>query len=133
MFNMFKKKQDKKSDFELEDDEDDQPDSGLVQSLQLHLSRMIVYAESADPKLQREVSCSSIMAEGVVDGEILAFEKSNLYTYSLLPVIILILCYHCHIDVDRLLRVCLLVTNYLLLIHSLCSDYLAPYEIKQQS
>ena len=61
MFNIFKKKQEKKSDFELEDDEDDQPDSGYVQSLQLHLSRMIVYAESADPKLQREVSSPSII------------------------------------------------------------------------
>ena len=70
MFNIFKKKQEKKSDFELEDDEDDQPDSGYVQSLQLHLSRMIVYAESADPKLQREVSSPSIIrTEGVLDTE----------------------------------------------------------------
>jgi hypothetical protein len=56
MFNLFKKKQDKKSDFELEDDEDSQQDSGLVKSLQLHLSRLIAYAESADIILQREVA-----------------------------------------------------------------------------
>ena len=56
MFNLFKKRQDKKSDFELEDDDDDQPDSSLIEGLRLHLSRMIVYAESADVKLQREVS-----------------------------------------------------------------------------
>ena len=56
MFNMFKKKQDKKSDFELEDDDDEPAESPLLKNLQLHLSRMIVYAESADIKLQREVS-----------------------------------------------------------------------------
>ena len=53
---MFKKKQDKKSDFELEDDDDEPAESPLLKNLQLHLSRMIVYAESADIKLQREVS-----------------------------------------------------------------------------
>jgi hypothetical protein len=54
MFSFFKKKQEKKSDFELEDD-DEQQDEGLVNSLKLHLSRLIAYAESADIKLQREV------------------------------------------------------------------------------
>lgn len=55
MFSMFRKKQDKKSDFELEDDDDAAVDSEFVKSLQLNLSRLIVYAESADVVLQREV------------------------------------------------------------------------------
>ena len=46
--------QEKKSDFKIEDDDEDD-DSGLVQSLQINLSRLIVYAESADVQLQREV------------------------------------------------------------------------------
>ncbi len=54
MFQFLKKKQEKKSDFELEDDDEPQ-DGGLVNSLKLHLSRLIAYAESADIKLQREV------------------------------------------------------------------------------
>ena len=91
MFNIFKKKQEKKSDFELEDDEDDQPDSGYVQSLQLHLSRMIVYAESADPKLQREVSCSSIVwMEGVIDIEDHTIHKWTEDTSALPPAILII-------------------------------------------
>lgn len=53
---MFKKKQDKKSDFELEDDDDAETDDGFTNSLKLNLSRLIVYAESADVKLQREVT-----------------------------------------------------------------------------
>lgn len=54
--NMFnKKKQDKKSDFVIEDDEKPD-DSAFLRSLQVNLSRMIVYAESADVKLQREVA-----------------------------------------------------------------------------
>ena len=64
MFNMFKKKQDKKSDFELEDDDDEPAESPLLKNLQLHLSRMIVYAESADIKLQREVSRLPILQWG---------------------------------------------------------------------
>jgi hypothetical protein len=55
MFSLFKKRDEKKSDFELEDDEDDESDTGFTKSLQLNLSRLIVYAESADVKLQREV------------------------------------------------------------------------------
>ena len=55
MLSMFRKKQDKKSDFELEDDDDAEVDSEFVKSLQLNLSRLIVYAESADVVLQREV------------------------------------------------------------------------------
>ena len=55
MFSMFKKKQDKKSDFELEDDDDAEDDDEFTNSLKLNLSRLIVYAESADVKLQREV------------------------------------------------------------------------------
>ena len=64
MFNMFKKKQDKKSDFELEDDDDEPAESPLLKNLQLHLSRMIVYAESADIKLQREVSRLTLLQWG---------------------------------------------------------------------
>ena len=64
MFNMFKKKQDKKSDFELEDDDDEPAESPLLKNLQLHLSRMIVYAESADIKLQREVSWLPLLQWG---------------------------------------------------------------------
>lgn len=60
MFSMFKKRDEKKSDFELEDDEDDEVDSGFTKSLQLNLSRLIVYAESADVKLQREVKFSPV-------------------------------------------------------------------------
>jgi hypothetical protein len=58
MFSLFKKRDEKKSDFELEDDEDDEADTGFTKSLQLNLSRLIVYAESADVKLQREVTFS---------------------------------------------------------------------------
>ena len=49
-----KKKTEKKSDFEIEDS-DDNEDVEFIKSLRLHLSRLIVYAESADIKLQREV------------------------------------------------------------------------------
>jgi hypothetical protein len=58
MFSLFKKRDEKKSDFELEDDDDDESDTGFTKSLQLNLSRLIVYAESADVKLQREVTLS---------------------------------------------------------------------------
>jgi hypothetical protein len=58
MFSLFKKRDEKKSDFELEDDDDDESDAGFTKSLQLNLSRLIVYAESADVKLQREVTFS---------------------------------------------------------------------------
>jgi hypothetical protein len=60
MFSMFRKKQDKKSDFELEDDDDAEVDSEFVKSLQLNLSRLIVYAESADVVLQREVMTANV-------------------------------------------------------------------------
>lgn len=56
MFSMFRKKQDKKSDFELEDEDDAEVDTEFVKSLRLNLSRLIVYAESADVVLQREVT-----------------------------------------------------------------------------
>jgi hypothetical protein len=46
--------QDKKSDFKIE--EDDEEDSQFLKSLQINLSRLIAYAESADISLQREVS-----------------------------------------------------------------------------
>jgi hypothetical protein len=57
MMNLFrsKKPQDKKSDFEIEDEHDEE-DSAFIQSLQVNLSRLIVYAESADTVLQREVA-----------------------------------------------------------------------------
>ncbi|KAJ1398716.1 hypothetical protein B484DRAFT_406558 [Ochromonadaceae sp. CCMP2298] len=45
----------KKSDFEVEPD-DEEKDSAFLRSLQLHLSRLIAYAESADVTLQREVA-----------------------------------------------------------------------------
>ena len=61
MFSMFRKKQDKKSDFELEDDDDAEVDSEFVKSLQLNLSRLIVYAESADVVLQREVMTANVL------------------------------------------------------------------------
>jgi hypothetical protein len=66
-------KDDKRSDFEIEDNGDDEKgikmlivmtrikfcfcvDSAFLKSLQVNLSRLIVYAESADTKLQREVT-----------------------------------------------------------------------------
>jgi hypothetical protein len=61
MFSMFRKKQDKKSDFELEDDDNAEVDSEFVKSLQLNLSRLIVYAESADVVLQREVRTANLL------------------------------------------------------------------------
>jgi hypothetical protein len=54
---LFRKKSSKSGDkFEIEEDPDDETDSGLLNSLKLHLSRLIAYAESADIKLQREVA-----------------------------------------------------------------------------
>jgi hypothetical protein len=61
MFSIFRKKQDKKSDFELENDDDAEVDSEFVKSLQLNLSRLIVYAESADVVLQREVITANLL------------------------------------------------------------------------
>ena len=54
MLNFFtkKKSQDKKSDFEIE--EPFPEDSAFLNSLQVNLSRLIFYAESADVSLQRE-------------------------------------------------------------------------------
>jgi hypothetical protein len=49
-----KKMSDKKSDFVIENDEEES-DSAFVQSLTVNLSRLIAYAESADTQLQREV------------------------------------------------------------------------------
>jgi len=56
MFGLFKKKgQDKKSDFEIEEDDQEQ-DSEFLKSLRINLSRLIAYADSADATLQREVA-----------------------------------------------------------------------------
>ena len=81
---------DKKSDFEIEDDNDDEAglilllfiyccnyycyyyhmilwipsDSSFINSLKVNLSRLIVYAESADTKLQREVA-EKLANEGI--------------------------------------------------------------------
>ena len=65
MFSMFRKKQDKKSDFELEDEDDAEVDTEFIKSLQLNLSRLIVYAESADVVLQREVIIACIQSEQI--------------------------------------------------------------------
>lgn len=57
MFNLFtKKKSQKKSDFEIEEDDVDEVDSVFLNSLKVNLSRLIVYAESAEVSLQREVA-----------------------------------------------------------------------------
>ena len=57
MFGLFKKKAMKDGEkFEIEDDPDDETDSGLINSLKLNLARLIAYAESADIKLQCEVA-----------------------------------------------------------------------------
>lgn len=53
--NLFRKAPSKKSEFEIDDD-DDEKDSAFLESLRINLSRLIAYAESADPKLQREVA-----------------------------------------------------------------------------
>ena len=55
---MFRKKSsiEEKSDYVLEDEENDEDDEKYVNSLKLNLSRMIHYAESADMKLQKEVA-----------------------------------------------------------------------------
>ena len=56
MLNFFKgKKDDKKSDFVIEEDAED-AESPFIKSMQVNLSRLIVYAESADVTLQREVA-----------------------------------------------------------------------------
>ncbi len=56
---LFKKKApaDKKSDYKIEEDEEE--DSAFVKSLQVNLTRLISYAQSADSKLQREVTSYS--------------------------------------------------------------------------
>lgn len=57
MLNFFKgKKDDKKSDFVIEEDDGDDTESPFIKSMQVNLSRLIVYAESADVTLQREVA-----------------------------------------------------------------------------
>lgn len=80
--NLFKRKECKKSEFEIEEDDEEKgkylshilltqrmnttnlhpnvtfADSEFVKSLHVNLSRLIAYAESADIKLQREVSYS---------------------------------------------------------------------------
>lgn len=79
--NLFRRNETKKSDFEIEEDDQEQgnftvcvecfrrlskaaqlnvftfihTDSAFLKSLQVNLSRLIAYAESADVKLQREV------------------------------------------------------------------------------
>lgn len=45
--------EEKKSDFKIEDE--DEEDDAYIKSLQINLSRLIAYAESADVQLQREV------------------------------------------------------------------------------
>ena len=52
---MFKKKEEKKSDFII-DDNDDNDESGFIEQLRLNLSRLIIYAGSADVPLQKEVA-----------------------------------------------------------------------------
>lgn len=54
LFGSKKVPEDTKSDFVIEDDEDQ--DSAFIKSLRLNMSRMIAYAESADTVLQREVA-----------------------------------------------------------------------------
>jgi hypothetical protein len=47
----------RKSDFEIEDDpKSDEAGSEFIRQLQINLSRLIAYAESADTQLQREVA-----------------------------------------------------------------------------
>lgn len=57
MKNWFKSKpEEKKSDYEIEYSDDDNEDDEYIQQLRVNLSRLIVYAESADHTLQREVA-----------------------------------------------------------------------------
>eukprot|EP01033_Poteriospumella_lacustris_P003129 gene3129-2302_t len=57
MFGLFGgKKAAKKSDFEIEDDHDEEQESEFLRSLQVNLSRLIAYCESAEVTLQREVA-----------------------------------------------------------------------------
>lgn len=56
MFKLFGgKNPSKKSDFEVEED-DEEKDSGFIKQLQINLSRLIAYCESAELSLQREVA-----------------------------------------------------------------------------
>lgn len=56
MFGLFgNKKAAKKSDFEIEEN-NDEDDSEFIRSLQVNLSRLIAYCESAEINLQREVA-----------------------------------------------------------------------------
>mmetsp|Transcript_20177 Transcript_20177/g.34020 ORF Transcript_20177/g.34020 Transcript_20177/m.34020 type:complete len:296 (-) Transcript_20177:199-1086(-) len=50
------KPEEKKSDIEIEYSDEDEEDDAYVQQLRVNLSRLIVYAESADHSLQREVA-----------------------------------------------------------------------------
>lgn len=52
---LFGSKDSKKSDFEIEE-EPEEKDSAFLKSLELNLSRLIAYCESADVSLQREVA-----------------------------------------------------------------------------
>lgn len=55
MLSFFKKKENEhKSDYVIEY-EDDHDSESYIHSLKINLSRLIIYAESADVKLQREV------------------------------------------------------------------------------
>lgn len=79
MMNLFRKKEEKKSDFEIEDENEEESEfiviiislfyflllyfililflgDEYIQQLRVNLSRMIIYAESADVSLQREVA-----------------------------------------------------------------------------
>jgi hypothetical protein len=56
MFGLFgSKKASKKSDFEIEEN-DEEEDNAFIRSLQVNLSRLIAYCESAEVSLQREVA-----------------------------------------------------------------------------
>lgn len=89
--NLFRRKETKKSDFEIEEDDEEQgasyktappndfpscsqmcfiTDSAFIRSLQLNLSRLIAYAESADVKLQREVRCNGMRSFICIDSSI---------------------------------------------------------------
>ena len=56
MLSFFKKKENEhKSDYVIEYEEDEHDSESYIHSLKINLSRLIIYAESADVKLQREV------------------------------------------------------------------------------
>jgi len=56
LFRSKKRDSKKESDFEIENDQDENQESAFIKSLRVNLSRLIVYAESADTTLQIEVA-----------------------------------------------------------------------------